>query len=355
MANMLFANNASSTLAAGISISATTLTVAAGTGSLFPQPGSGQYFYCTLQSAIANSIEIIKVTGRSGDTFTVTRGQDNTSASAFASGDKVELRLVAANLNDLPKLDEDNVFTRKITATNISTTSLNFEPYSSLYDGGNGNIVVASSSGTSVNAVFEFGPTYNLSFTPLCIGGTIPASYYPVVAAGYVHGDNNEVAFGVHSATGTLPLGVATTGGTSHGLMTFYHDDGSSLKILCQISSLGTTDGAGIHMQACTVSAPSDRRLKTNISTLTNSGSIIDAIQPRTYTYTINNTSSSGFIADELQAVLPNSVFTPEPSKEDPFAYQSVNYGSSELIATMVAELQSLRKRVATLEENQKP
>jgi hypothetical protein len=107
---MKFTNNATTTLASGITSSATSLTVSASSGSLFPTLSGSDYFYCTLASS-SGAIEIIKVTARSTDTFTIVRAQDNTTASAWNSGDKVELRLVAASLNDLPKLDEANTFT----------------------------------------------------------------------------------------------------------------------------------------------------------------------------------------------------------------------------------------------------
>lgn len=111
---MKFTNNASSTLASGITNVATSLTVASGNGALFPTLSAGDYFYCTLTNAIG-TIEIVKVTARSTDTFTITRAQDGTSAAAWNTGDKVELRLVSASLNDLPKLDEVNTFSLRQT------------------------------------------------------------------------------------------------------------------------------------------------------------------------------------------------------------------------------------------------
>ena len=111
---MKFTNNASSTLASGINSSVTSLTVATGQGALFPTLGAGDYFYCTLANAVG-TIEIVKVTARSTDTFTITRAQDNTTAASWSTGDKVELRLVSASLNDLPKLDETNTFSLRQT------------------------------------------------------------------------------------------------------------------------------------------------------------------------------------------------------------------------------------------------
>jgi hypothetical protein len=105
--SMKFTNNAVSTLLAGITNVATSLSVQSGIGGLFPTLAAGDYFYCTLGNA-TNVVEIVKVTARAVDTFTVVRGQDGTAAVAWNAGDKVELRLVAASLNDFSKVDEAN-------------------------------------------------------------------------------------------------------------------------------------------------------------------------------------------------------------------------------------------------------
>ena len=106
---MKFTNNAASALAGNILSSATSLSVTTGQGALFPSLSGSDYFYCTLANT-AGTVEIVKVTARSSDTFTIVRAQDNTTAANWSLGDKVELRLVAASLNDIPKLDEANTF-----------------------------------------------------------------------------------------------------------------------------------------------------------------------------------------------------------------------------------------------------
>ena len=110
----LFTNNAATTLASGILIGATSLTVAAGTGAEFPTLTGSEYFYCTLANN-TGSIEIIKVTARSTDTFTIVRGQDGTSAAAWSAGDKVELRLTRIDLLNFPQLDSTNTFAQAQT------------------------------------------------------------------------------------------------------------------------------------------------------------------------------------------------------------------------------------------------
>ena len=92
-----WANNATTTIASGITSGDTTITVAGASGSLFPAAGSGDYFYATLNNS-NNDIEIVKVTSRSGDVMTVVRGQDGTTAAAWVGGDKFELRPTAAGL-----------------------------------------------------------------------------------------------------------------------------------------------------------------------------------------------------------------------------------------------------------------
>lgn len=88
-------NNAYGTLSASISTSNTTITLDSGQGARFPTLGAGDYFYGTLVDT-SNNIEVVKVTARSSDSMTVVRGQDNTTASAFAIGDRFELRPTAA-------------------------------------------------------------------------------------------------------------------------------------------------------------------------------------------------------------------------------------------------------------------
>ena len=113
----LFTNNAATTLASSILVGDTSLTVSSGTGALFPTLAGGAYFYCTLSNTANTTIEIVKVTARSTDTFTIVRAQDNTSASAFTAGDKVELRLTAIDLQNFPQLDSTNTFALAQTFT----------------------------------------------------------------------------------------------------------------------------------------------------------------------------------------------------------------------------------------------
>lgn len=96
MAQFLYANNAATTIAGPIAATATTVNLAAGTGALFPQPGTGQQFALTFVSnGNPNVIEIVYCTGRSGDVCTILRGQEGTPATAFIAGDLASNDLTA--------------------------------------------------------------------------------------------------------------------------------------------------------------------------------------------------------------------------------------------------------------------
>jgi hypothetical protein len=90
-------NNAIATVPSAVSSTQTTLTVAAGKGSLFPILGSGDYFYATLND-VNNNFEIVKVTARTDDVMTMTRAQEGTLAIPFPANSRFEHRITAATI-----------------------------------------------------------------------------------------------------------------------------------------------------------------------------------------------------------------------------------------------------------------
>ena len=92
-------NNAYAVLNASITSSSTTIVLVAGQGARFPTLSAGDYFYATLIDT-SNNLEIVKCTARSTDTLTVERGQDNSTARAYATNDRFELRPTAALFNE---------------------------------------------------------------------------------------------------------------------------------------------------------------------------------------------------------------------------------------------------------------
>lgn len=168
-----FTNNATSSLAAGISAGALSLAVAPGEGALFPTLSGNDYFYATL--AGVNGIEIVKVTARATDTFTIVRAQDNTTAKAYNLGETVELRPIAAAFAIDALLPDQASAANKVLTSNGTVAS-----WSSSLTG----LTVASITltGTTTTAAI------NASGAVFATGGTIGTSMNGSFIAGGGHG-----------------------------------------------------------------------------------------------------------------------------------------------------------------------
>ena len=106
--NILFVNNAKTLLDGAILIDAESIVV--NDGSNFPSPTGSQFFYVTLQNpADDTDYEIVKCTARSGNTLTVTREQEGTSAQAWSDGTLCELRLTAGGIDELKAHEDDHL------------------------------------------------------------------------------------------------------------------------------------------------------------------------------------------------------------------------------------------------------
>jgi len=140
-----FSNNAKTTLSSGITSSATSIAVV--DAAAWPTLGSGDHTLCTLITvADPDVLEIVKVTAISGNTLTVVRAQEGTTARAFASADKAELRVTAGLLEqaltgtDVVKLDS-------LTAS--ATASYSMAVGGVAYSPSNVNALVVSLNGVT--------------------------------------------------------------------------------------------------------------------------------------------------------------------------------------------------------------
>lgn len=97
----ILANNASSTLANSISATATSISVNPGDGLKFPTLAAGDWFPLTLTKLVGGAPvrEVVRVTSRTGDLFTIVRAREGTGATTFSAGDKISLNMTAEAFN----------------------------------------------------------------------------------------------------------------------------------------------------------------------------------------------------------------------------------------------------------------
>ena len=90
-------NNAVGYLATAINASDTGAVLQTGNGASFPALGASDYFYATLEST-GGTLEIVKATARSGDSLTIARAQESSTANSFAAGSRFALQVTAASV-----------------------------------------------------------------------------------------------------------------------------------------------------------------------------------------------------------------------------------------------------------------
>jgi hypothetical protein len=124
MAEILFANDAISTVAGSITSVSLSVNLAAGTGVLFPNPSGGDYFLATfIDAATGTQKEIVKVTAKSGDTVTIVRAQEGTTAEAWNAGDLFRNQLTAGTMQNM--FQKGDINNTSIIYFGVDTGSVN--------------------------------------------------------------------------------------------------------------------------------------------------------------------------------------------------------------------------------------
>ena len=306
-------NNASSRLAANLANSDTTIVLAAGGGAAFPALAAGDWFPATLVK-MTGEFEIVKVTARSTDVLTVQRGQENTTATIFQSGDRIELRLTAGALQALlaEKIDK----------------------------AGNGSIAGDLGVSGALSAGSMSAPS--ASFTTLN-GGT------PWTSANFNPGTKADLAGATFSgAVATPALTISSTsptinmGDTDWGTR-YIHSNGGLLGFLTSGGGWAWyVDNGGNAVATGNVSAYSDVRLKEDIKQLAGALEMVREIRGVKYRRKDTGARQVGVIAQEVQAVLPELV------QEDAHGTLSVAYGN--MAGLLVEAVKELAARVDALE-----
>lgn len=127
MSTFVFANFFQSTLAAAVTSSQTTISVASASG--VPTISTGQQWAIVVQSASTQTArEVMYVTAISGTTLTVTRGQEGTSAQTWSIGDNVFGGNTAGQMGALVQQDGTPIYAADTGATNALMIFLNPAP-----------------------------------------------------------------------------------------------------------------------------------------------------------------------------------------------------------------------------------
>jgi hypothetical protein len=158
---------------------------------------------------------------------------------------------------------------------------------------------------------------------------------------------------------GVLALNTTTTGGSTPGQQIIYYAQNTNWGMfinntLNNSGSYAIGFGSGGNLVGrCETTASStsyvtssDYRLKENIAPMTGALAKVALLKPCTYTWKIDNTPSQGFIAHELQAVVPEAVNGEKNAVNEDGSIKPQGVDTSFLVATLTAAIQELNAKV---------
>jgi hypothetical protein len=244
-----------------------------------------------------------------------------------------------------------------------------------------GNLVVGTTSSFSASANrtdFTLNGNSNGAIISFGVSGTRKGYIYQELAdLTFVNESTGNVRFfnnGSERAridssgnllVGTTSLVVPLDSSTSEG---FIYESGAYLAVgrdsgvaaifnrktndgsLVEFRSRGTAVGSVSVTSSLTLyNTTSDYRLKNITGPITTSGAYIDSLNPVEGTWKADGSTFVGLIAHEAQEASLTQVAT---GIKDGAEMQAMDYSNSELIANLIAEVKSLRVRVAQLESN---
>jgi hypothetical protein len=122
-------------------------------------------------------------------------------------------------------------------------------------------------------------------------------------------------------------------------LISFIRPDATALGSITQ------SGGSGV-----AYNTSSDYRLKENIQPMTGGLAAVAALKPVTYDWVIDQTSGEGFIAHELQAVIPAAVSGEKDAVNQDGSIKAQGVDFSKIVPHLVAAIQELTARLEALE-----
>ena len=185
---------------------------------------------------------------------------------------------------------------------------------------------------TAVGQIRLFGDS-----SMLFLNGTAPTEKMRIDSSG-------NLLVGTTSQFGAGKICISYVPGTTTGLAFLPSTNASSPTPCNFLNAAGTSVGSiATTASATAYNTSSDYRLKNSVEPMTFGLATVAALKPVTYKWNVDDSAGEGFIAHELQAVIPHAV-TGEKDAVDADGnpvHQGVDY--SKIVVHLVAALQELK------------
>ena len=269
-------------------------------------------------------------------------GTNNTEKMRIESSGNVGIGGTPSNALD--------VFAATGTITASSTTGTNFSKVQVNNTGGSFQLAIDNSTGSNYGSTAAYARCiWNDSTTAPTLFYTNFAERMRIDASGNVSLNVTSAIgkFNVQSNNSDTAIAAGNASGTAAYNGALFYNNGFT-SLVGQISISGST---------ASYLSVSDYRLKESVAPMTGALATVAQLKPVTYKWKSDGSDGQGFIAHELQAVVPDCVTGDKDAVDDEGKPKYQGVDTSFLVATLTAALQEshqlikdLQIRVAALE-----
>ena len=157
---------------------------------------------------------------------------------------------------------------------------------------------------------------------------------------------SGNLLVGTTSDIGGLGGRLQIASGGSRGIVQSTNSNIRMQEYLVSSTTVGFISNNGT---STTYATSSDHRLKENVQPMQDALAVIAQLNPVTYTWKDDGSDGQGFIAHELQAVVPDCVTGEKDAVDETGNPQYQGVDTSFLVATLVAAIKELKAEVDSL------
>jgi len=170
-------------------------------------------------------------------------------------------------------------------------------------------------------------------------------------------GTTSSDPVGANTGAGVMAVGP----GANEGALNYFNasgpcmkiarsSDGEIVKFFRNTSSVVQVGNISVTTTATAYNTSSDYRLKHDVAPLTTGLATIAALKPSTYKWNVNNSYGEGFIAHELQAVIPQAVSGEKDAVNENGSIKPQGVDYSRIVVHLVAAIQELTTKLESAE-----